>query len=65
MAFTGYDIALFFLTAIKNYGSDFNNELQKVKVKTLQTNYSFEKISDNSGYENTFVNILTVLPYRV
>lgn len=64
MAFTGYDIALFFLTAIKNYGSDFNNELQKVKVKTLQTNYSFEKISDNSGYENTFVNIYQMIDYK-
>lgn len=64
MAFTGYDIALFFLTAIKNYGLDFNNELQKVKVKTLQTNYSFEKISDNSGYENTFVNIYQMIDYK-
>ncbi len=64
MAFTGHDIALFFLSALFQYGSDFKNHLSEIKVKTLQTNYNFEKLSDNNGFENTFVNIYKMQNYK-
>lgn len=64
MAFTGHDIALYFLTALNKYGSDFKNNLEHIKVKTLQTDYKFEKLTENSGFENTFVNIYQMLDYK-
>jgi LysM repeat protein len=64
MAFAGHDIALYFLTALSKYGSDFKNNLKNISVKTLQTDYKFEKPTENSGFENAFVNIYQMLDYK-
>jgi len=64
MAFTGHDVALYFLTALMNYGDDFPNQLSNINVHTLQTRYIFKRAGDNNGYENSFVNIYKMEDYR-
>ncbi|MFZ4740608.1 MAG: LysM peptidoglycan-binding domain-containing protein [Bacteroidales bacterium] len=64
MAFTGHDAALYFLTALMNYGEDFPDQLSKVNVHTLQTRYVFKRAGENNGYENTFVNIYKMEDYK-
>ncbi len=64
MAFTGHDVALYFLTALMNYGEDFPDQLSKVNVHTLQTRYVFKRAGENNGYENTFVNIYKMEDYK-
>jgi ABC-type branched-subunit amino acid transport system substrate-binding protein len=64
MAFKGYDVALFFLTALSNYGNDFIKNLTDVKVHTLQSNFVFKRAGENNGFENTFVNIFKMQDYK-
>ena len=64
VAFTGHDVALFFLTALMQYSDDFINNLSKIKVNNLQSNYIFKHIGDNNGFENNFVNIYKMQDYK-
>ena len=64
MAFTGHDVALYFLSALMNYGNDFPDQLSKLKVSTLQTRYIFKRAGENNGFENTFVNIYKMQDYK-
>lgn len=48
----GYDTGLYFLSAYKNYGKNFQNMIQSLKVPTLQTSFSFDKVNPNGGYVN-------------
>lgn len=64
MAFTGHDVALYFLTGLMQFGNDFTSNLAKIKVNTLQTNYFFKTYGENNGFENTFVNIYKMQDYK-
>jgi len=64
MAYSGNDIATYFLTALMNYGEDFTGCLSNVKVNTLQTKYIFKKTGDDNGYENTYLNIYHLKEYK-
>ncbi len=64
MAYSGNDIATYFLTALMNYGEDFMGCLSNVKVNTLQTKYIFRKTGENNGYENTYINIYHLEDYK-
>ncbi len=64
MAFTGHDVALYFLTALMYYGNDFPNQLSNVNVHTFQTRYIFKRAGENNGFENTFVNIYKMEDYK-
>ncbi len=54
MAFVGHDAALFFLTALLNYGEDFPEQLSKVNAHTLQTKYIYKLVRFVSGIKNLF-----------
>lgn len=54
----GYDIAFYFLNALKNYGRDFHNCLPELKVNLIQGNYRFEKVSQLGGYVNHGVSVI-------
>jgi LysM repeat protein len=56
-AFLGYDVALFFLTTLKEYGTDFYDCIDKVEVDLLENRLEFHKIP-NAGYENIHWNML-------
>lgn len=50
--FLGYDTGLYFLTALKNYGSTFDSHVSSIKAPTLQTAIDFYRINDQGGYIN-------------
>ncbi|MCX6232537.1 MAG: LysM peptidoglycan-binding domain-containing protein [Bacteroidetes bacterium] len=64
MAFAGYDVALFFLSALSNFGTDFQQYLPNIKAHTLQTNFVFKRAGENNGFENTFVNIYKMQDFK-
>lgn len=58
-AYLGYDAGLFFLTALNKYGSNFETEVNQIKVPTIQSAIHFDKNSTQGGYINNglyFVN---------
>ncbi len=58
MAIHGYDVGLYFLSALMNYGNNFENCIYNHNVDLLQADYKFVKWYKQSGYENTGVNII-------
>jgi len=51
--YLGYDTGLYFLTALKQYGSSFDNNISRIDVPTLQSSIHFEKVNNkNGGYTN-------------
>jgi hypothetical protein len=51
--YLGYDTGLYFLTALKQYGSSFENNISRIDVPTLQSSIHFDKVNDrNGGYIN-------------
>lgn len=55
-SFQGYDIAMYFVNALKTYGRDFTGCIAndtKLNKKGLQTEFLFNKLESNSGFENT------------
>ncbi|MBI4647977.1 MAG: LysM peptidoglycan-binding domain-containing protein, partial [Bacteroidia bacterium] len=55
-SFCGYDIMLYFLQMLMKYGRDFRFCLQQEDM--LQSKYSFVRIDEFSGFENTGTYIL-------
>lgn len=52
-AVLGYDTGLFFFNALMKYGKSFENSLSLNTNLTLQTPFSFKKVSSDGGYLNT------------
>ncbi|MDR0824251.1 MAG: LysM peptidoglycan-binding domain-containing protein [Prevotella sp.] len=50
--YLGYDTGLYFLTALKQYGSNFENNISSIKVPTLQSSIYFKQVNANGGYIN-------------
>ena len=51
LAFIGYDVATFFLTALRNYGTSFPSCMNDMQADLLEAGYRFDRSGDN-GYEN-------------
>ena len=58
MAIHGYDVGLYFLSAFKDFGSDFSNCVYNYNIDLLQADYHFVKWYKHSGFENTGVYIV-------
>ncbi|MCD4771981.1 MAG: LysM peptidoglycan-binding domain-containing protein [Bacteroidales bacterium] len=56
-AYTGFDIAWYFLNALMKFGKDFEECLPYYRPLLLQTNYYFDKQSNMNGFENSYWNI--------
>ncbi|UCH15515.1 MAG: hypothetical protein JSV22_06010, partial [Bacteroidales bacterium] len=56
--FLGYDIAMYFLTALKDYGNHFPQCIEHLKVDLLLSDYIFVRKGTNSGLENISISIL-------
>ncbi len=56
-AFLGYDIGLYFMTALKNFGVDFDKCLPAVKVPLLERGLKF-KTTTLGGKENQYWKVL-------
>ncbi|NQV01506.1 MAG: amino acid ABC transporter substrate-binding protein, partial [Bacteroidia bacterium] len=51
LAFQGYDIAWYFLNALKRYGTGFTDCLREINIRQIQTVYKFRQQNGN-GWEN-------------
>jgi len=51
-SFQGYDVAFYFMNALKSYGHNFISELSLLNVELLQNNFIFKKQSESGGYMN-------------
>ena len=58
MAIHGYDVGLYFLSALKNYGTNFSNCIVNYDVDLLQAKYKFVRWYQNSGFENVGVDMI-------
>lgn len=66
-AFQGYDVALYFLTALYRFGPDFEDCLASLDVPLLQSEYMFRQDRSNpfeseGGYCNTKALLIRYLP---
>lgn len=64
-AFQGYDVAMFFFTALSNYGLNFDKCIDKVGGSYLQNNYKFVKTGNKDGFDNSYLNIYRYEDYRL
>lgn len=49
----GYDTGLFFLTAMQQYGVNFEQNIHRVNVNSLQFPFNFERLNNWGGFFNT------------
>ena len=54
----GYDTGMFFLSAIRDIGVNFENNLSEVTYKSLQTGFNFERVNNWGGFINTNIYII-------
>ncbi len=55
----GFDVAWYFLNAIRFYGKDFENCLPYMNTKLLQGNYYFKRVSPTGGFMNEGVSVIS------
>lgn len=54
----GYDTGMFFFEALRKYGSNFENNLDKLRHKCIQNGFSFERVNNWGGFINTNIFIV-------
>ncbi len=64
-AFEGFDVLYYYLNVLKQYGHQFQSFLPEIRWPSLQSEYTFEMVGANSGYENTRVFILEYEDYQL
>ena len=57
-AYEGYDIAMYHLLTLKNYGITFIENITEIKSNGINTQFNYFKTGTESGYENQKVFIL-------
>jgi ABC-type branched-subunit amino acid transport system substrate-binding protein len=53
LAFQGFDITYYFISALWKYGKSFERCLPELQIKSLQTDFRFSSSKEN-GYENQY-----------
>lgn len=61
----GFDVGMYFLGALKLYGTDFGPFLSNYKSQLIQNDFSFESVSEGSGYENKMVRVVMYRNYEL
>lgn len=65
-SYVGYDVTYTFVSALKQYGSGFLNNIASIKHKGMVNNYDFiQSVSTKSGFENKSVVILKYKDYKL
>ena len=59
LAFQGFDLGYYFLSAMMNFGKAFPKCIQNFRLKTSQTNFEFVRgnSSANNGFENHYWSV--------
>ncbi|MDX1284980.1 MAG: LysM peptidoglycan-binding domain-containing protein, partial [Draconibacterium sp.] len=55
----GYDVSMYFLTALTAFGNDFSDCLPYFHISQIQGNYHFEKVTQFGGYMNQGVSVVS------
>jgi LysM repeat protein/ABC-type branched-subunit amino acid transport system substrate-binding protein len=62
----GYDVTMYFMTALTAFGTDFADCLPYLHLNQVQGNYHFEKVTQFGGYMNQGVSLISYTKdYRV
>lgn len=61
-AYRGYDVGMFFLGGMKEFGSDFYRVIDAYKTRILQTYYRFER-QPSGRFDNTEWMLINYTPY--
>ncbi len=64
-AFEGFDIGWYFMEYKRQYGSAAMNCIEKKPMKLLHTHFHFRQNSEDSGYENTYWDIIKYENYSI
>jgi LysM repeat protein/ABC-type branched-subunit amino acid transport system substrate-binding protein len=64
-SYTGYDVGLYFGSALMQYGSSFPEHWKEIKANTIAGSYNFFRTSAGSGFENSAVNIIRTDNYQL
>jgi len=64
LAYAGYDLGLYFLSALNNYGPGFYKCIDKHKASMLATELNFN-FSPADGYRNTYVSIYKMKDFQL
>jgi hypothetical protein len=62
--FLGYDIGLYFLKALHDYGLDFENCFTRMIYNPLSTGFYWKQVN-NKGFENAHLNIYRYNDFKV
>lgn len=54
----GFDTGMFFFNAIEKYGTNFEENLDKISYESLQTGFDFHRVNNWGGFINTNVFIV-------
>jgi hypothetical protein len=64
-SYTGYDVTLYFGSALMTYGSNFPSRFSEVKANTIGSEFRFFRTSAGSGFENASINIVRTDNYQL
>jgi len=64
-SYNGYDITLFFGTALMKYGLSFTDHWSEIQANTIGGRFDFFRTSTGSGYENAAINIVRTDNYKL
>jgi len=57
-SFRGYDVASYFTSAYKKFGSNYSEKISNYHPKTLQSYFDFKRVKELSGYMNKSLFII-------
>lgn len=58
----GFDTGMFFLEALSEYGKDFQNNIDRVNTKSIQTDFYFQRVNNWSGFINKGIYFVNFRP---
>jgi LysM repeat protein/ABC-type branched-subunit amino acid transport system substrate-binding protein len=64
-SFQGFDVTMYFVTALQKDGEAFLNSLSENRQKYIETSFNFARFPSDSGFENRFVHILQYKDYKL
>lgn len=54
----GFDTGMYFLGAIQKYGTNFENKMDSINYKSIQTGFDFQRVNNWGGFINTNIFIV-------
>ncbi len=63
--FNSYDLGLYYLSLLKNYGPDFMMQLDKTKSEGISTGFDFYHPDSETGFENRYTRIYKYSKYKL